>query len=133
MIQGIKTPGTVSPHSTVRNVLVFLNMTFKILLSQLKGVILEIGMDQINTRIILDESNLQNHCFWLRNAKFQKTKIFLTLEWGETVPGLLIPWLIVSSLRVPILLLGFWPHRLKWFFSIPTPLHIYSRFCRFYF
>ena len=42
-------------------------------------------MDQINTRILLDEPNLQNHCFWLRNAKFQKTKIFLTVEWGETV------------------------------------------------
>ena len=64
---------------------------FKYDISQLKGVILEIGMDQINTRILLDEPNLQNHCFWLRNAKFQKTKIFLTVEWGETVPGLLIP------------------------------------------
>jgi hypothetical protein len=48
-------------------------------------------MDQINTRILLDEPNLQNHCFWLRNVNFQKTKIFLTVEWGETVPGLLIP------------------------------------------
>ena len=48
-------------------------------------------MDQINTRILLDEPNLKNHCYLLRIAKFQKTKIFLTVEWGETVPDLLIP------------------------------------------
>ena len=45
------------PHSTVRNIFVF----FKYNISQLKWVILEIGMDQINTRILLDEPNLQNH------------------------------------------------------------------------
>ena len=36
---------------------------FKYDISQLKVVILEIGMDQINTKILLDESNLQNHCY----------------------------------------------------------------------
>ena len=36
---------------------------FKYDISQLKGVILEIGMDQVNTRILLDEGNLQNHFF----------------------------------------------------------------------
>ena len=50
-------------------------------------------MDQINTRILLDEPNLQNHCFLLRNAKFQKTKIFLTVEWGEAVRPCIHRWL----------------------------------------
>ena len=58
-------------------------------------------MDQINTRILLDEPNLQNHCFWLRNAKFQKTKIFLTVEWGEAVRPCIHRWCQGVLSRLP--------------------------------
>ena len=57
-------------------------------------------MDQINTRILLDEPNLQNHCFWLRNAKFQKTKIFLTVEWGEAVRTAIHFWRILAQVVI---------------------------------
>ena len=69
-------------------------------------------MDQINTRILLDEPNLQNHCFWLRNAKFQKTKIFLTVEWGEAVRPCIHRWL-----DIPVSIL--WPSTLKFSFFVP--------------
>ena len=55
-------------------------------ITQLKGVILEIGTDWINTRILLDEPNIQNHFFLWSNAKFQKTKKFLTVEFHWFYP-----------------------------------------------